>query len=81
MFAKITPAHVEATMFAFTMTILTIHFPIGKFMGIIWNKATFNITNDSLGDLYKLYLLQLGLSTMFVPLLRLIPTWKEIKVI
>lgn len=57
LFAKLTPAHVEATMFAFTGSVTNLVFPLQKLIGITINWLTFNVTNDSLMDLYKLYLI------------------------
>lgn len=57
LFAKLTPAHVEATMYAFTSSIASAVFPLSKFLGISINKLTFNVTNENLDNLYKLYII------------------------
>ena len=78
--AKITPAHVEATIFSFSASVINagIHFT-GKYMGLAWNKAFFGVTTDNLEDLWKLQLLELCcalLCFLYVPLL---PTWDEVR--
>ncbi len=44
LFAKLTPAHVEATMYAFTSSIASAVFPMSKFLGVFLNKMFFNVT-------------------------------------
>lgn len=44
LFAKLTPAHVEATMYAFTSSIASAVFPMSKFLGVFLNKMTYNVT-------------------------------------
>lgn len=81
LFSKITPAHVEATMFAFTSSVISIVFPLSKLIGALWNSLIFHVTFTNLEELYKLYLLQL--LTLCLPFfyLGLIPSWAEIRII
>lgn len=76
--AKLTPAHVEATMYAFTSSITSAIFPMSKFLGTFLNKFTFNVTNENLENLYKLYILQIILGTAPFFYLWLIPKWAEV---
>lgn len=43
LFAKLTPAHVESTMMAFTGSCTAAIFPLSKLMAIIINSLTFNV--------------------------------------
>jgi hypothetical protein len=81
LFSKITPAHVEATMFAFTSSVIAIVFPLSKLLGALWNLVLFHVTFDNLEDLYKLYILQLLMLCIPYFYLRLIPSWAEIRII
>jgi len=81
LFSKITPAHVEATMFAFTSTVISIGFPLSKLIGALWNSLLFDVTYNNLQDLYKLYLLQLTMLAIPFMYLSLIPSWAEIRII
>lgn len=56
LFAKLTPAHVEATMYAFTSSLTAMVYPLSKFLGTFLNTLTFNVTSDDLSNLYKLYI-------------------------
>ncbi len=44
LFAKLTPAHVEATVYAFTSSITAAVYPLSKFLGVFINKAFFGVT-------------------------------------
>lgn len=57
LYAKMTPAHVEATIYAFTSSITTAVFPISKIIGALINLATFNVTENDLSNLWKLYVI------------------------
>jgi len=47
--AKITPAHVEATIFAFSASLINMGIHFGwKYMGLAWNNLLFDIDNDNL---------------------------------
>lgn len=56
LFAKMTPAHVEATIYAFVTSVAALVMPMSKFLGVFINKMTFNVTFESMDELYKLYL-------------------------
>ena len=79
--AKITPEHVEATIFSFAASVINlgIHFG-GKYMGLAWNKAIFDVDKDNMGEeLWKLNLLEIGLSLLCFAYLPLVPTWAEVR--
>jgi hypothetical protein len=44
LFAKLTPAHVEATVYAFTSSITAAVYPLSKFLGVFINKAFFGVS-------------------------------------
>ena len=48
LFAKLTPARVEATIYAFTSSVASAVFPMSKFLGVFLNKMTFNVTVQNL---------------------------------
>jgi hypothetical protein len=81
LFSKITPKHVEASVFAFTSSVISIVFPVSKLVGAFWNLVFFHVSFDNLEDLYKLYILQLSMFVFPFFYVKLIPTWAEIKVI
>jgi len=72
--AKMTPKHVEATMFAFCslVTIGGKEFG-GRTMGVIINKFV-NVTSSNLEDFYKLLIVQMFMCTIPLFLLNLVPT-------
>ena len=79
--AKITPAHVEATIFAFAASLINsgIHFAT-KYMGVAWNKLFFDVTTETLEtDLWKLNLVEIGTAMAALFLTPLLPTWKEVR--
>ena len=43
LFAKMTPSHVEATIYAFTSSVTTAVYPVSKLVGAAINTATFNV--------------------------------------
>ena len=57
LFAKLTPAHVEATIYAFTSSITSAVFPTNKIIGALINLLTFNVTENDLNNLWKLYVI------------------------
>lgn len=57
LFAKMTPAHVEATIYAFTSSITSAVFPIQKILGAVINELTFDVSKDNLEDLWKLFVI------------------------
>ena len=77
--AKITPAHVEATIFSFSASVINagIHF-LGKYMGLAWNKAFFGVTTDNLDDLWKLQLVEMCFALACLFYVPLLPTWDEV---
>ena len=78
--AKITPSHVEATVFAFTSSILGIAcFAIAKMMGVFWNSYVFHVTEDSLEDLYKAYIFAACCALFSLVYIPILPTWAEVK--
>ena len=78
--AKISPTHVEATIFAFSASLIVgcLMF-ISKMVGLLWNKLTFQVTADNLEDLYKLYIIEIVGLLICLFYLRLIPTWQEVE--
>ena len=77
--AKISPAHIEATIFAFSASVInaSTNF-IPTMMSLLWNKLFFHVTNESLDDLYKLYILECVTIVICMCYLPLIPTWSEV---
>jgi Na+/melibiose symporter-like transporter len=78
LFAKLTPAHVEATMYAFTSSVAAMVMPLSKFMGVFLNKVTFDVKFESLDQLWKLYVLQIIFSLTPLLYIWLLPTWAEV---
>ena len=78
--AKITPVHVEATIFSFSASVINagIHFS-GKYMGLAWNKAFFGVQTDNLDGLWKLQLLELCCALICLAYVPLLPTWDEVR--
>lgn len=78
--AKITPAHVEATIFSFAASVINagIHFG-GKYMGLAWNSLFFDVDTDNLDDLWKLCLLETVCCLFCLLYVPLIPTWDEVR--
>ena len=78
--AKISPTHVEATIFSFFGSVLAacvFFFP--KMMAVVWNKLIFDISVDNLDDLYKLYIFETATVAICLFYLPLIPTWAEVE--
>jgi len=72
--AKMTPKHVEATMFAFSNTVIIGGKEFGgRTMGVIINEF-FNVESDNLEELYKLIIVQMILCLTPLLFLYLIPT-------
>ena len=78
LFAKLTPAHVEATMYAFTSSMTAAVYPLSKFLGSAINKVTFDVTSENLDELWKLYVFQICLGLCPFIYLSLIPSWAEV---
>ena len=80
--AKISPTHVEATIFAFSASIINgCLFFVPRMMGIMWNKLIFHVDAENLENLYKCYLLDLVGILLLFPFVRLIPTWEEVEAV
>jgi len=54
--SKITPAHVEATVFAFSAMVINSTFTGGRLMGTVWNKL-FLVDAENMENLNKLIML------------------------
>ena len=79
--AKITPAHVEATIFSFAASVLNIGIHFGaKYMGLFWNKLFFNINTDNLDEFWKLCLVELCLAFVCLLYVPILPTWEEVRI-
>lgn len=78
--AKITPAHVEATIFSFAASVINagIHFS-GKYMGLAWNKAFFDVTVENMDDFWKLCLMETCCALLCLVYIPLLPSWEEVK--
>ena len=77
--AKITPSHVEATIFAFSASIInSCLLFLSRLMGVIWNKLFFHVSADNLSDMYKLYVLEMVCTLLCLCYVGLIPTWEEV---
>ena len=78
--SKITPSHVEATVFAFAASIINSTFGLGRTMATLWNKlCRFHVDAEDMDNLPKLLVLQICLilvTLLFVPL---IPSWDAVK--
>ena len=77
--AKISPMHVEAIIFSFMASIVTLCvFLLPKMTGVMWNKLLFHIEEDNLDQLYKVYTLELIATLICFCYLPLVPTWAEV---
>ena len=76
--SKITPAHVEATVFSFAASVISMTFLIGKMTAITWNYFFFHVDAENMENLYKLNILQICLGFFSLLYLPLIPTWEAI---
>ena len=78
--AKISPTHVEATVFAFSASIINgCMFMVARMTGIVWNKLVFHVSQDNLDSLYQCYILEFVGLLLILPFVRLIPTWAEVE--
>ena len=78
--AKISPTHVEATIFSFSASIISLCMTFtGKMMGLLYNTLFFHVDADNLEDLYKMYILEMCLTFVCLFFVRLIPTWAEVE--
>ena len=78
--AKISPMHVEATIFAFSGSLIagSLSF-LSRLIGVFWNSVLFKVSADNLSELYKLYVMEIGASLLCLCYVRLIPTWEEVR--
>lgn len=81
LFAKLTPKHVEATMFAFTGSVVALIFPLQKILGLLINWAFFDVSTQNLEDLYKLYLVMAGATLIPMLFVSLLPTWQDVQLV
>ena len=78
--AKISPTHVEATIFSFSASIISLCMTFtGKMMGLLWNTLFFHVDADNLDELYKMYILEVALTLVCLCYVPLIPTWAEVE--
>ena len=73
--SKITPAHVEATVFALAASIIGMTLGTGKLVGAFWNQFAFKVDADNMDCLPKLILLQVLLGIFCLLYTPLIPSW------
>jgi hypothetical protein len=77
--AKISPSHVEATVFSFSISVINgCTFFVARMMGVLINNLFFDITADNLTDLYKLYIWEVCGALFCLLYIRLIPTSEEV---
>ena len=77
--AKLSPAHVEATIFSFSASVINLCiFMIPRMMGNLWNKILFDVSSDNLDELWKLYCIEVVSILICLFYVRLIPTWEEV---
>ena len=78
--AKLSGAHVEATIFSFSAAMINMFTVVTpSYMGVFWNKITFNVNQDNLDEMWKLYVLELALTLLCLVYVPLIPTWQEVE--
>ena len=78
--AKISPSHVEATIFAFSASVINgCLFFVPRMMGVMWNKLFFHVGSENLENLYQCYILELVGIVLVLPFVRLIPSWEEVE--
>ena len=77
--AKISPTHVEATIFSFSASVISLCMTfLGKMMGLLWNKLIFHVDSENMEELYKMYILEMCLTFVCLFYTPLIPTWDEV---
>ncbi len=77
--AKISPTHVEATVFSFSISVINgCIFMLARFMGVLINSLFFDIGTENLTDLYKLYIWELCGALFCLLYIKLIPTSEEV---
>ena len=75
--SKITPAHVEATVFAFASMVINVAWPMGRLMGTVWNRL-FKVDAENMENLDQLIMLTIALTLVTFCYLPLIPSWEAI---
>lgn len=79
--AKLTPSHVEATVFSFSAGLINgCIFMLSRFVGNFYNILFFGVTADNLEDLWQLYILEILFVAISYGYLGLIPTWKQVSI-
>lgn len=79
LFQKLTPPHVEATMMAFSASIVNMSRGlIGQLTGVAINKLFLHITQDDLSNYYLLPFISLGCAMYEFWIIKLIPVQSEI---
>ena len=81
MIAKITPAHVEASIFSLSQSIMNGIVMLGPLVGAAVNSWTYKIKQDKMDDLYKLIIIQIVMSVISLAYTPLIPKWADIKAV
>ena len=77
--AKISPTHVEATVFSFSISVInSCIFVVARSMGILINSLFFDITTENLTELYKLYIWEVCGALICLFYIKLIPTSEEV---
>ena len=76
--SKITPAHVEATVFAFASMIINSTFSVGRLMSTVWNRL-FGVDAENMENLDQLIMLTISLTLVTLCYLPLIPSWEAIQ--
>ena len=80
--AKISPAHVEATIFSFSNSVISgCMMFVARMMGILINRTFFDITAENLTDLYKLYIWETCGALFCLLYIRLIPTSEDVALV
>ena len=76
--SKITPAHVEATVFSFAAMVINSTFGLGRYMGTVWNKL-FDVDAENMENLHQLVMLNIALTLVTFCYLPLIPSWEAVQ--
>ena len=78
--AKISPTHVEATIFSFSASLINgCIFFLSRMMGVFWNNVLFKVEAEDLDNLYKLYLFEMCMMLICLCYIPLLPTWAEVE--
>ena len=81
-FAKLMPTSIESSMFALMTGLinLSLYF-LSKLIGNLWNKLFFNVTNENLTELWKLFVLQTILSLVPIAFIWILPNRQEVEAV